>query len=165
MAGEELSRAGAGQPPLDRPGQGLGLPGGPGGMERRVDQDPLVPPPTFAMQQGTAPQPAHERRAVRGLEHRLQGVASLSRPDSQAARHQVQVVVPEHHAEARPQARPLLARPPQHVERPRTAVHEVAGQPEPVAGGIEGEPAQQPAQRAVAALDVPDRVAGHVWAS
>src|SRR6266568_8697715 len=80
--------------------------------------------------------------------------------DAQAPRHQVQVVVPEHHPETRPQPRPLLARPTQHVERPRTAVHEIAGHPEPVAGGVEGEPAQQPAQRSVAALDVPDRVGG-----
>src|SRR5207247_10840418 len=64
------------------------------------------------------------------------------------------------HAEARPQAGPLLARPAQHVQGSRTAVHEVPGQPEPVARGVEGEPAQQPAQRAVAALDVPDRVGG-----
>ena len=52
----------------------------------------------------------------------------------------------------------FVAVPSQDVERSRTAVHEIAGQPQPIASGVEGQPAQQPAQGAVAPLDVPDRV-------
>ena len=69
----------------------------------------------------------------------------------------MQVVVPEHCA--RPVAE--VGDEPQHVERTRAAVDEIAGEPEPIAAAIEVNLVQQRSQLGVASLHVPDYVGGH----
>ena len=114
-----------------------------------------------AMGHRPIPQPVDERITVRGVEHVVKRVLGPQRPNSTGARHEVQVVVAEHGAG--PVAE--IGDEPQHVERARAPVDEVPHEPEAVAPGIEAALAKQRPQLAVAALDVADRVRGHLGVS
>src|SRR5262249_29684537 len=71
---------------------------------------------------------------------------------------QVQVVVAQHagHAVAE------LARPAQHIERARSAIDQVADQPQLIDVRLEVDEPEQAVQARHAALDIADRVACHV---
>ena len=78
-----------------------------------------------------------------------------------AGRHgqQMQVVIAEH-GDGGIAERDHLA---QHGERIRTAIDEIADQPQPVARRREADQRQQIAELGMAALDVADRVKRHEW--
>lgn len=51
----------------------------------------------------------------------------------------------------------------QHLERLRPAIDEVADEPEPVRVGRKADVVEQPLERVEAALQVADRIGGHLW--
>ena len=111
-------------------------------------------PPTFLVRQRLPEQPRQPAFALGIVQHIPEGVAAVRRAHALRYREQVQVVVAEQAGGAafqRPQA-------PQHRQRCRPAVDEVAQQHEAVARGREAAGVEQPAQRLVAALHVPDEV-------
>src|SRR6185436_12319732 len=95
--------------------------------------------------------------AVGRREQLVERVALLLAGGPGGAREEVEVVVAEH---ARDRGL-VLARPAEHVERARAAVHEIADQPEVVVAR-EVDERQETLEARHAALDVTDGVASHV---
>ena len=102
-------------------------------------------------------QPLDESVAVGRREHRVQRVGAAAA--LYAARHseQVQIVVAEHHhgvvAEVAHQA--------ERRERVRTAVDEIADEPQPVAVGREFQPGEEGTQLLDTPLQIADGIARH----
>jgi hypothetical protein len=104
----------------------------------------------------TAPHPADQVGRIARLEHIMERVAFLWPLAALELRKQVQVVIAEH----RDRPRSKLAHEAQHLERFRTAVHQVADEPQPVGAG-EPDLAQQQLQLVEAPLHIADRVRRH----
>src|SRR5688500_9578757 len=97
-------------------------------------------------------QPLQERVAIRRGEHGLEGVAALSWRDAFSHAQQMEVVVSENRGRRIAQRTHEA----QATERIRTAVHEIADEPQPIPLAIETDFGEQLLQRFEAALQVPD---------
>ena len=87
------------------------------------------------MDQRPAPQPGEQVVAVRRRQHGLQAVALLHLGHPGGAGQEVEIMIAQHGDD------PVvpLPRPAQHLERVRTAVDQVAHEPETVLPGIVGD--------------------------
>jgi len=111
------------------------------------------------MQQRAAQQPVHEFVAVRGPQHRHQRRIGPggARHTARVQRQQMQIVVAQHrHRRAAQRAHEA-----QTFQALRTAIDQIAGQPQGIGARIETQTIEQPPQRIEAALQITDGVAGH----
>ena len=113
----------------------------------------------LAMQERSRGQPLSERIEVGRLEHGLEGIAGACGTKPLGAGDEVKVVITEN----RDRAAILfeLLGPPQYPQGIRSAVHEVADEPEMIAAALEVQPIEEPLQRDKTPLDVADDVRRH----
>ena len=110
-----------------------------------------------AVQERPRREPVEQLRGVRCVEHGLELLLALAHALRREGHgEQVQVVVAEHDGRGSAERLDLA----QHGERVRAAVDEVAGEPEPVAAGVEADALEERHELRVAALQVADRVDG-----
>ena len=114
-------------------------------------------PVGFADDERSCAQPREQLFAVRRVEDRVQRVVTVwpavPRSDSQ----QMEIVISEDR-NCRTSHRPHRS---QHAERVRPAIHQVADQPQTVAGCIEPDQIQKLPKFRVATLDIADDIVTH----
>ena len=106
---------------------------------------------------GPMREPVGQFVAVRRFENRRQRVIPMRVAVPRCDGQQVEIVIAEHGHRGVAQRFNLA----QHAERVRSAIDEVAGQPQPVGGRREADQRQQVAELGMTALDVADRVVRH----
>ena len=110
-----------------------------------------------AMEEGAGGEPAHESVAILRCEDRVQGIEPLRPTEPLGTGHEVEVVVSEHGHEVLAER----ARPPQHRERVRPAIHEIAHEPESIATGTKINAGEQSRERGKTPLHVADGIRRH----
>jgi len=103
-------------------------------------------------------QPVEQHLAIRRGQNLIESVAATLRGAAARHREQVQIVIAERHRGGGVER----TDPAQHAGRFRTAIHEVAHEPQLVAVGRVIQLIQQLAEFGIAALHVADRVQRHI---
>ena len=109
------------------------------------------------MQQALVAQPVQQFVAVRRVENLVQRIGAVQLRHAFRDGEQMQVVVAEHGDRAVAQRLDQ----PQHLQRTRSAVHQVADQPQPVCRRIETGILQQPRQFGITTLHIAHRINRH----
>ena len=120
-----------------------------------MDEDILA----MGMQQRPRPQPEQQLFPVGSGQDRVERVALARHLDAMSAAKQVQVVIAEDGHGGRAEAFDEA----QAGEGIGAPVHQVAGEPERVASGVERGPFDEALQRLEAPLQVADSVGGQVY--
>jgi len=102
-------------------------------------------------------EPVDEALPIGRREHVVERVAAMRAAQARGDREQMEVVIAEHRSRGVAQ-RDHFA---QHRERRRSAIDEVADEPQAVVARGERDEIEQPAKLGVTTLDVADRVVGH----
>ena len=110
--------------------------------------------------QGPMGQPFDQLDSSRRLEHRLEGVPGARRSQVLGTAQQVQIVIAEHGLKALTQLLFEIDRPLQNFERSRSAIDEIADQPETVSLAVEVAADEKLTQGLVATVNVADDVGG-----
>ena len=121
--------------------------------EAGVDHDVIA----FTVEKRPTQEPFDERVPIGRLENVIERVSRLSFASAAASRDQMQVMVPEHDDGALVE----LADETKNVERARSAVHEIANEPQAIVRRVEIDAHQKPLERDKTSLYVPDDVGGH----
>jgi len=122
-------------------------------QESRVNEQPAV----FAHHQGKRAQPGKELVAVGRIEDGRQRVVAMRLAMAGGDRQQMQVVIAEHRHRGVAERSNLA----QHGERFRSAIDEIADEPQSILVGREADQLEQLTELGVATLDVADGVKTH----
>ena len=109
------------------------------------------------LQHRLAAQPIDQFVGVRRFQQRRDAIFGFVAANAGVNRQQVQIVVAQHHAHRRAERAHIA----QHVQRGGAARHQIAGQPQLIALGIESSLSQQRLQFIETAVNVADKVCRH----
>jgi hypothetical protein len=112
---------------------------------------------TFTVNERPVAQPAEKLFSVGRFQHRTQSIARLRFPNTRRHREKMKVMVAQHGGEPIPKA----GRPPQHLERTGTAIHQIAHQPDSIRVAVEAKTLDETCQSKETTLDITDRVGSH----
>ncbi len=112
---------------------------------------------TFDVKQRAPPEPADQPAMIRSFQDPVERVGRRRRLNTVSAAEELEVMVAKYGGDPGV----LINGPPEHLQRARTTIDQIANQPEPVAPRFELETLQQPLQREETAVDVADDVKGH----
>src|SRR5262249_40982633 len=115
----------------------------------------------IVVQQGSVTQPRQEVVTIGGSEHIRKGILRLEAPSTVCDGQEMQIVVAQYRYRIVPQCPDK----PQHLQRLRATVDEIAGKPEPVACAIKMQTVEQGEQGGKTALHIANSIHDHACLS